>query len=66
MTIFTVDRHGRPGMPTFNTKKVRRLLKEGRAEVFRRRPFTVRLLYAESLSVQPVEMCSNTTYMLST
>jgi hypothetical protein len=51
-------------MPTFNIKKVRRLLKEGRAEVFRRRPFTVRLLYAESLSVQPVEMCSNTTYML--
>ena len=52
MTIFTVDRHGRPGMPTFNIRKVRRLLKEGRAEIFRRRPFTVRLLYAESLSVQ--------------
>ena len=57
MTIFTVDRHGRPGMPTFNIRKVRRLRKEGRAEIFRRRPFTVRLLYAESLSVQPVEMC---------
>ena len=63
MTIFTVDSHEGRACP-FNIKKVRRLLKEGRAEVFRRRPFTVRLLYAESLSVQPVEMCSNTTYML--
>ena len=57
MTIFTVDRYGRPGMPTFNIKKVRRFLGCGKAEIFRHHPFTVRLLYAESLDVQSVEMC---------
>ncbi len=57
MTIFTVDRYGRPGMPTFNIKKIRRFLGCGKAEIFRYHPFTVRLLYAESLDVQPVEMC---------
>lgn len=57
MPVFTVDKHGRPGMPTFNVKKVRRLLKSGRAEIFCYRPFTVRLLYADSLDTQPVELC---------
>ena len=64
MVIFTVDKYGRPGMPTYNIRKVRRLLKEKKAVIYRHSPFTVQLLYAESLSVQPVEMCSNTTYML--
>ena len=57
MPVFTVDKHGRPGMPTFNVKKVRMLLKSGKAEVFCYRPFTVRLLYADSLDMQPVELC---------
>ena len=60
VTIYTVDRHGRPGMPTFNVKKVRRLLKSGRAEIFCYRPFTIKLLYADSLDVQPVELCMDT------
>ena len=55
--VFTVDKHGRPGMPTFNVKKVRRLLKSGRAEIFCYRPFTIKLLYADSLDKQPVELC---------
>ena len=54
---FTTDKHGRPGMPTFNVKKVRKLLKSGKAEVFCYRPFTVKLLYADSLDMQPVELC---------
>ena len=29
---FTVDKYGRPGMPTFNVKKIRKLLKSGKAE----------------------------------
>jgi len=57
VTIFTVDRSGRPGMPTFNIRKIRRFLECGKAEIFRYHPFTVKLLYAESLDVQPVEMC---------
>lgn len=60
VTIFTLDRYGRPGMPTFNIKKVRRMLKGGRAEIYRHEPFTIRLLYAESLDTQPVELCMDT------
>ena len=57
MPAFTVDKYGRPGMPTFNVKKIRKLLKSGKAEVFCYRPFTVKLLYADSLDTQPVELC---------
>ena len=57
MPVFTVDKNGRPGMPTFNVKKARRLLKSGRAEIFCYRPFTIKLLYADSLETQPVELC---------
>ena len=57
MPTFTVDKYGRPGMPTFNVKKVRRLLKSGKAEIFCYRPFTIKLLYADSLETQPVELC---------
>lgn len=60
MVTFTVDKHGRPGMPTYNVKKVRKLLKSGRAEIFCHDPFTVKLLYAESLDTQPVEICLDT------
>ena len=60
MVIFTVDRYGRPGMPTFNIRKVRKLLKAGKAEIFCYAPFTVKLLYAEKLEVQPVEICLDT------
>ena len=60
VTIFTVDKYGMPGMPTFNIKKVRHMLKSGRAEIYRHEPFTIRLLYAESLDTQPVELCMDT------
>lgn len=60
MVTHTVDVHGRPGMPTYNIKKIRRLLKEGKAEIFRHNPFTVRLLYADRLETQPVELCIDT------
>ena len=60
MTIFTLDRYGKPGMPTFNIKKVRYMLKEGNAEIYRHEPFTIRLLYAENLETQPVELCMDT------
>ena len=60
MVTFTVDKHGRPGMPTFNVKKVRKLLKSGKAEIFCYHPFTVKLLYTDSLKTQPVEICLDT------
>lgn len=42
---FVVARDGTPLMPCRNPKKVRRLLKEERARVFRHDPFTIQLLY---------------------
>ena len=60
MVTFTVDKYGRPGMPTFNVKKVRKLLKSGKAEIFCYHPFTIKLLYTDELTTQPVEMCLDT------
>ena len=60
MVTFTVDKHGRPGMPTFNVKKVRKLLKSGKAEIFCYHPFTIKLLYTDSFKTQPVEICLDT------
>ena len=57
MVTFTVDKYGRPGMPTFNIRKVRKLLKSGKAEIFCYHPFTIKLLYTDKLDIQPVEIC---------
>ena len=62
MVVCTVDKHGVPGMPTFNIKKIRRLLKEGKARIYKHRPFTVMLLYADSLATQSVEICQDAGY----
>ena len=43
--FYVLDINGRPLMPTERHGKVRRLLREGRAAVVRRTPFTIRLLY---------------------
>lgn len=44
-------------MPTFNIKKVRRFLKEGRAKIVCYHPFTVQLLYkTKETNVQPIEI----------
>ena len=50
-------------MPTFNIKKIRRLLKAGRAKIVYRHPFTVMLAYRGSMDVQPVEICQDAGYM---
>lgn len=60
MVTFTVDKYGRSGMPTYNVKKVRKLLKSGKAEIFCYHPFTIKLLYVDELKVQPVEICLDT------
>lgn len=43
-------------MPTIRCGKVRRLLLEGKAQVVKRCPFTVKLLYCAGSSVQPVSL----------
>ena len=45
MLVYVLKQNGQPFMPTERFGKVRRLLKEKKAKVVRREPFTIRLLY---------------------
>ena len=62
MYAYTVDKYGRPGMPTKNWPKIRKMLKDGRAVIYKHRPFTIMLTYAESLNTQDVELCMDAGY----
>ena len=54
--VYVLDINGRPLMPTERHGKVRRLLREGRAAVVRRTPFTIHLLYEVPGFVQDVTL----------
>ena len=43
--VYVLNKNGKPLMPTQRHGKVRRLLRDGKAKVVRRCPFTIRLLY---------------------
>ena len=45
MFVYVLDKNNRPLMPTQRFGKVRRMLRDGRAKVVRREPFTIKLLY---------------------
>ena len=63
MLTYVLSQDGAPLMPTYNIKKVRRLLKEEKAVIAGHSPgFTIRLLYKTGNSVQPVEICDDTGY----
>ena len=51
MLVYVLKQNGQPFMPTERFGKVRRLLKEGKARVVRREPFTIRLLYEPKTDV---------------
>ena len=51
MLVYVLKQNGQPFMPTERFGKVRRLLKEGKAKVVRREPFTIRLLYEPATDV---------------
>ena len=51
MLVYVLKQNGQPLMPTSRFGKVRRLLKEGKAKVVRREPFTIRLLYEPETDV---------------
>ena len=55
MLVYVLKQNGQPFMPTERFGKVRRLLKEGKAKVVRREPFTIRLLYEPETDV--VQKC---------
>ena len=59
--VFVVSRTGVRLMPA-TEYRARKLLKSGRAVVFRRDPFTIRLLNRETGTVQPVEYKCDTGY----
>ena len=55
MVVYVLDMNGNPMMPTSRFGKVRRLLKDKKAKVVRRCPFTVKLLYKTETRV--VQSC---------
>lgn len=61
MFVHVISKDGQPLMPTSRFGKVRRLLKNKKAKVVRRCPFTIKLLYEpESLVVQEVVLGQDT------
>lgn len=54
--VYVLDFNGQPLMPTCRYGKVRRLLKQGRAKVVKRCPFTIQLLYDGTTYTQPVTL----------
>ena len=56
MAVYVISKDGQPLMPTERYGKVRRMLKEGKAKVVKRCPFTIRLLYETGKEVQEIRL----------
>ena len=54
--VYILDQDGHPLMPTNRHGRVRHLLKEGKAKVVRKCPFTIQLLYKTGGHTQPVTL----------
>lgn len=54
--VYVISNNGQPLMPTERHGKVRRLLKEGKAKVVKRCPFTIHLLYETGNEVQKINL----------
>ena len=54
--VYVLDKQGRPLMPTNRHGKVKHLLRDGKAKVVKRTPFTIKLLYDTSNYTQPVTL----------
>ena len=52
--VYVLNNNGQPLMPTDRHGKVRRLLKEGKAKVVKRCPFTIQLLYKSTCYTQDI------------
>lgn len=52
--VYVISKSGKPLMPTEKHGKVRILLKEKKAKVIKRKPFTIQLLYETTEYTQPV------------
>lgn len=54
--VYVLNEKGQPLMPTNRHGKVRHLLKEGKAKVIKRCPFTVQLLYSSTNYMQSITL----------
>ena len=56
MLVYVLNKDGQPLMPTERCGKVRRLLRDGKARVVKRCPFTIQLLSETTDQTQPVTL----------
>ena len=54
--VYVLNKDGQPLMPTERHGKVRRMLRDGKAKVIRRCPFTIQLLYETGSETQEVKL----------
>ena len=54
--VYVLSKDGQPLMPMNRHGKVRHLLKDGKAKVFKRCPFTIQLLYNTTSYVQELSL----------
>ena len=62
MTIFVIAEDGTKLMPTSNVKKVRKLLRTGRAVICKHEPFAIKLTYDTTKYTQPIEFKEDAGY----
>jgi hypothetical protein len=56
MYVYVLDKNGNPLMPTKRCGKVRHLLRENRARVVKKTPFTIQLTYDSTEFVQKIDL----------
>lgn len=54
--VYVQDINGQPLMPTTRHGKIKHLLREGKAKVIKRCPFTIQLLYNNTSHIQPINL----------
>ena len=54
--IYVIGANGTPLMPTDRAGWVRKMLRDNKAKVVRRMPFTIQLLYETAQNVQPITL----------
>ena len=63
MVVCVISKYGEQLMPTSRLGKVRHMLKDGRAVIYKRDPFTIQLTYETTMYTQPIEMCIDAGYI---
>ena len=62
MMTCVIANDGTKLMPTFNIKKVRKMLRIGRAVIYKYEPFTIKLTYESTKETQPIEFKEDAGY----